>query len=365
MNVQRPYKQVLEFLKETIAQHENQPNHKLPSERMLAIKFNASRRSVRIAYDKLIEKNLVAKIHGKGYFTLEKKYDSPSTQSVKEIHLIIPSIKASFSHSILLGIADFCEENSLELVIKLTKNTPSIESKYINNALKSEAKGIILFPVDNELKNTDIVKLSERRYPFTIIDRYFKNINASFVSTDNYNMMFNAMKFLHSKNYKDVIYLTNHESLATTVEDRLNGFIDGYKKFYGKDPGDSLLMIENFFPENIYDAIDGYLDSHPLPQLIIAPGAQHIADSIEFALNRRKTPPSELKSLRYMFIDENINENSIDRLKPYIIQQRSYEIGYESAKLLYNQIYGDLRTESKLFPADIYDYSKRTKRFKV
>ena len=176
-------------------------------------------------------------------------------------------------------------------------------------------------------------------------------------------MMFKTMKFLHSKKYKDIIYLTNHESLATTVEDRLNGFLDGYKKFYGKDPGDSLVVIENFFPNLIYDAIDRYLDKHPLPQLIIAPGAQHIADSIEFALNRRNIP--QPVNLKYMFIDENLSEDSIKRLKPYIIKQRSYQIGYESATLLYNQIYGDLRTQSKLFPADIYDYSKQTKKFEL
>lgn len=363
MNNLVPHKQILEFLNETIAQFKNEPNHKLPSERMLADKFKASRRSVRIAYDKLIEKNLVAKVHGKGYFTLEKVAADTPQSSVKEIHLIIPSIKASFSHSILLGIADFCEENSLELVIKLSKNNPSVESKYINNALKSNAKGIILFPIDNELRNNDIVKLSERRYPFTIIDRYFKNINASFVSTDNYNMMFNAMKFLRSRKFKDVVFLSTSASLATTVEDRLNGFIDGYKAHYDKDPADALLMIENFLPTQIYDAIDNYLDTHPLPQLIIAPGAQHIADSIEFTLNRRGVQWQ--KNLRFMFIDDNISQESIDRLKPYIIKQRAYQIGYESAMLLYNQIYGDLRTESKLFPADIYDLSKPTRHFKA
>lgn len=363
MNDLIPHKQILEFLKESIAHLKNEPNHKLPSERMLADKFKASRRSVRIAYDKLIEDNLVAKVHGKGYFTLEKKEIEPSKSNVKEIHLIIPSVKAAFAHSILVGIADFCEENSLELVVKISKNTLAIESKYINNALKSNAKGIILFPIDNELRNTDIVKLSERRFPVTIIDRYFKNINASFVSTDNYNMMYNAMKFVRSRKFKDIIYLSNSESLATTVEDRLNGYKDGYKAYYGKDPSDTLLILENFYPTQIYGALDKYLDSHPLPQLIIAPGAQHIADSIEFILKRRGIQWQ--KNLRFMFIDENISQESIDRLKPYIIKQRAYQIGYESAMLLYNQIYGDLRTQSKLFPADIYDLSKPTRHFKA
>ena len=365
MNSNRPYKQVLDFLNETIEQLNNKPNHKLPSERMLAIKFNASRRSIRLAYDKLIAQKLVVKVHGKGHFTTGYNKSGNDTHhlSTKEIYLIIPALRSEFTHDILIGISDFCEKHSLELSLKISKGDLALESKYINMALKSDAKGVILFPIDNELRNTEILKLSERRYPLTIIDRYFKNINASFVATDNQNAMRNAIKFLKNKKIKSFVYLTAPLSLATTIEERMNGFKKGVEEYYEKQPDDSILFMDNFTPTTIYDRFEQYLKSHPLPQVIITPGVQHIVDSLLFVLNRKNISPT--KNVKLMLFDNDLSFDTISKLKPYIIKQRAYQIGYESSALLYNQIYGDLRTESKLFPADIFDYSKNIKFVKI
>lgn len=361
MNSARPYKQVLDFLTENIEQFNNEPNHKLPSERMLAVKFNASRRSIRLAYDRLIEKKLVVKIHGKGHFTTGYK-DSDSSRheiSTKEIYLIIPALRSEFTHDILVGISDFCEEHSLELSLKISKGQLEIESKYINMALKSNAKGIILFPSDNELRNTEIVNLSERRYPLTIIDRYFKNINASFVSTDNQAAMHDAIKFLYSKKIKSFAYITAPLSLATTIEERLNGFKSGVLEYYGKNPNDSILEIKDFAPPIIYKQFEQYLETHPLPEVIITPGVQHIVDSLIVVLSRNNISPT--KDVKLMLFDNDLPYDALAQLKPFVIKQRAYAIGYESSALLYNQIYGDLRTESKRFPADIIDYSNKDK----
>ena len=361
MSSNRPYKQILEFLNETIDQLNNKPNHKLPSERMLAIKFSASRRSIRLAYDKLIEKKLVVKIHGKGHFTTGySKHNTPhNVLNQKEIYLIIPFLRSDFTHDILLGISDFCEEHNLELTLKFTRGQLSLESKYINMALNSDAKGIILFPIDNELINTEIVKLSERRFPLTIIDRNFKNTNASFVSSDNFNAMKSAIKFLHSKKVKNFVYLTEPATLATSVVERFNGFQEGVKEYYGNNPNDSTIIMDDFAPQTIYREFDKYLDSHPTPQVIIAYGVRHIVDSIFVVLNRRNISP--VKDIKFMIFDNDLTYDAITYLKPYVIKQRAYQIGYESSALLYNQIYGDLRTETKRFPVDIIDLSKKVK----
>lgn len=361
MNSTRPYKQVLEFLKETIDQLNNQPNRKLPSERMLAVKFNASRRSIRLAYDHLIEKNLVTKLHGKGHFTTGyvKPRGNHTPLSSKEIHLIVPFLRSDFTHDILIGISDFCEEHSLELTLKLTQGKPSLESKYINTAVNSGVKGIILFPGDNELINTEILKLSERRYPLTIIDRNFKNTNASFVSSDNFNAMKSAIKFLHSKKIKNLVYVTSPSTIATSVVERFSGFLEGFREYYDSNPYDSIIVMNDFAPETIYREFRKYLDNHPTPQVIVAYGVRHIVDSIFVVLNERGISP--IKDVKFMIFDNDLTYDAISFLKPYVIKQRAYQIGYESCALLYNQIYGDLRTETKRFPVDILDLSKKAR----
>lgn len=357
MKANRPYKYVLDFLKENIAQLNYEPNRKLPSERMLALKFNVSRRSVRLAYNHLIEKNLVSRVHGKGYYTSAQPSDGQTPAPHKEIYLIIPSIKSSFCHEIFIGIVDFFDEHSLDVSLKFSNGELLKENQYIDYALKSEAKGIILFPIDNETFNDNLLKLSTNRYPLTIVDRYFKSLNASFVASDNVNAMYEAVKFLKSNNVENFIYLTNASSLATSVEERLEGFKEGIMKFYGTTPDDFLLTLENFSPNVLIKKLTKYFSTHPIPKVIIIPGVQYIVDSIMVVLTKFNLSP--IKDIKFMLFDNDLNYQVTSYLQPYVILQKAYQIGYESAALLYNQMYGDLRTETKLFPVDIFDYSKK------
>ncbi len=355
----RPYKQVLNFLNEIIEQSAYAPDLKLPSERMLATKFDASRRSIRLAYDKLIEENIVVKVHGKGYFTTGKKEkrDKNSPLSVKKIYFIVPALKTVFAQNILNGITDFCDEHTMDVSIKLSKSSLEKESQYVNSAYLADAKGIILFPIDNELVNTELLKLASNRYPVAVIDRYFKNVNSSFISTDNFNAMIEAVKFLKSKKHENLLYLTSPTSLATTVGERLNGFLTGFEKYYGKKGNDSVITIQDFSYEQIFNGVTSYVKNNPKTEVIICPGVRAVTDAIISALNSIKL--SIPKNIKLMVFDNDFSYTEVNLVKPYVIEQDSYQIGYSSAAALYNQIYGDLRTVSIRLPVKIVDYSKK------
>ena len=263
MTNQRPYKQILDFLTELIEEISYEPNYKLPSERMLALKFNASRRSTRMAYEQLLKHGLVHKLHGKGYFTtgntVDKDLIHPSP--AKKIFFIVPALSTSFAQDILYGITDFCDKHDVDVSIKFSKGDLQKESQYIRSALSSDTKGIILFPIDNEPINQELLKLSAQRYPIAIIDRYFQNINSSFVSTDNFTAMREAVKFLHSKKHKEFLYLTSPSSLATSVVER--GYLSGIKTYYKKSGEESVLTLETFAFKKIYNNVLAYLQKHP------------------------------------------------------------------------------------------------------
>lgn len=353
----RPYKQIVGFLMETIEQTGYMPNYRLPSERMLSIKFQASRRSVRLAYDTLIEQGYVTKIHGKGYFTTNNisahLHEKPHIS--KKIYFIVPALKTSFSQDILYGISDFCDKHYLDVSIKLSKSNSAKETQYIDSAFYSDAKGIILFPTDNEASNAALMKLSASRYPITVIDRYIENINSSFISTDNFNAMIKAVEFLRHKNHNNILYLTSPEKLATTVKERSKGYIEGIKKYYGIDTQNHISIVNNFSFEEIYNNIVANLRSNPKIEVIIAVGWQGVTDAIIAAVNSLNL--SIPRDIRLMLFDCDLSSNEIKLLQPYVIQQDAYQIGYKAASTLYNQIYGDLRVESVRLPIKIIDYT--------
>ena len=360
MNSTRPYTHVKNFLMEIIEQENYTPNYKLPSERMLAFKFKASRRSVRLAYESLIEQGFVAKAHGKGYFTTgnEKPYNKDTHLSFKKIYFIVPALRTIFMQDILNGITDFCDEHALDVSIKISKGDAAKETQYINSAFTSDTKGIILFPLDNEKINNALLKLSANRYPVAIIDRYFKNINSSFISTDNYNAMVEAVKFLHTKKHKHILYLSPSPYLASTIEERMNGYRDGLIKYYGEAKDENLLIVEYFAYEKLYENVITYLKAHPQTEVLIIPGVPVATDAVISAINALGL--SIPKDIKLMLFDSDFSTTEINLIRPYVIKQDAYQIGYKSAATLYNQIYGDLRTENILLPVNIVDYTKKT-----
>ena len=359
MTNQRPYKQILDFLMELIKQISFEPNYKLPSERMLAVKFNASRRSTRMAYEQLLAQGLVHKIHGKGYFTtgnsIKKELANPAYS--KKIFFIVPALRTRFVQNILYGVTDFCDQHTIDVSIKLSKGDLRKEAQYIHSAFSSDTKGIILFPIDNERVNQELLKLSTQRYPLAIIDRYFTNINSSFVSTDNYAAMREAVKFLHAKKHKNFLYLTSHDSLATSVSERLNGYLDGVKTYFKRSGKDSVLTLHSFGFHEIYTNVRDYLQKNPKTEVIITSGVQTATDAILSAVNALNL--SIPKDIKLMIFDNDFSFTEMNLFRPYVILQDAYQIGYRSAASLYNQLYGDLRTEIIRLPVNIIDYSTK------
>lgn len=357
MSSNRPYKIIMNFLMEIIEQTNFVPNYKLPSERMLAIKFNASRRSIRLAYDNLIAQGFVSKTHGKGYFTTgnTEANSQEAHLSTKKIYFIVPALKTHFTQDILNGITDFCDEHALDVSVKISRGDFTKETQYINSAFTSDAKGIILFPLDNETMNNELLKLSASRYPVTIIDRSFKNINSSFISTDNYNAMIEAVRFLHAKKHKNILYIAPSPYLASSTEERVNGYLAGLRKYYGEPNEKNILTIDYFSYDEIYKNTIAHLQRYPETDVLIIPGVQVATDAVIAALSELKLAIS--KDIKIMLFDSDLSTTEINLTHPYVIQQDAYQIGYRSASALYNQIYGDLRTVNIRLPIDIVDYS--------
>ena len=350
------YKKITEYLTGLIEMNSHIPDFKLPSERKLVEKFNASRRPVRLAYQKLIERGYVEKIHGKGHFTkkiIEIDKSAIPERGLKNIFFITPSVKSVFMRQIIAGIETFCEKNYLDLSIKISDQNALKEKRLIKSVPSSGIKGFILFPIDNEYYNNELLKLSWGRFPITIIDRHFKSLNLAYVATDNYNAMVDAVNFLYRKNFKNILFVTSPPSLATTAEERINGFNHGLFKYYEVAKASNLLKIK---PDDLSaqkTALINYLKKFPETEIIIATGAQAAA----VIAAARELDISIPEKLKLMVFDSELSDAEKNIFRPYIIEQDGYSIGYEAAAALHNQIYGDLRIFTKKLPATIIDCS--------
>ena len=64
------------------------------------------------------------------------------------------------------------------------------------------------------------------------------------------------------------------------------------------------------------------------------------------------------QDLRLMIFDDELSHAECSALKPYLIKQDGYHIGYYAAQSLYNQLYGDSRPVTQMLPVTIVDTGK-------
>lgn len=348
------YRKIENHLKEIISQNATLPDYKLPSERMLSATFNVSRKPIRHAYQNLIDKGYVVNIHGKGYFISQKAREDaviPNFRNSHKISLIIPSIVTQYSHDILSGVSDFCSSHHLELAIHISDDKIDKESYLLRTVPLTDTKGIILFPGDNNSPyNTELSKLSIRKYPLVLVDRMVSNVHASFFTSENHQAMVDAVGFLRKKGFLHLVYMTPPATLASTVDARTNGFTHGLLRHYKMAKPQNILTLEGSFLNMKKQAIK-YLMDYPETEVVVVSGSMRLpvlaaAEELGISIPGK---------LRLMIIDDELSPAEHQSLRPYILKQDGYQIGYLAAQTLYNQIYGDLRPVIKQLPVSIVD----------
>ncbi len=351
---QKLYNEIENYIMDVITQNASVPNYKLPSERMLSLKFDVSREPIRHAYENLIKKGVVIKNHGRGYFIDSAALfrSANATQTIK-ITLIIPDITTRYTHDILSGINAFCWEHQMELSILLSDSDPERENTLLKSASHSGAKGIILFPVNYDTSYNDaLFSLTAKKFPLVMIDRTLP-VWASYVASENHHAMIDAVEFLHRKGVQNLVYLSPPTAVCSTTETRLNGFTHALLRYYQKIEPRNILIV-NKTPDVIKDTIIQYLKKYTDTEVMIVLGTTCPAVLMATDELGLRIP----QDLKLMVFDDELSHTEYNTLKPYLIKQDGYHIGYYAAQALYNQLYGDSRPVTQMLPVSIVDTSK-------
>lgn len=350
------YKKITAYLLELISRNANIPNFKLPSERVIAASFDASRKPVRHAYEELIERGYVTRVHGSGYYISDDiKTDDLLTAFQKNIKIsfVIPSITTHYSHTIISGVSDFCKENKIEYTIHVSDDLPDKEDNLLHSIPRSGSMGIILFPADNDVSShSELIRFSIRKYPFVMVDRRLPNIDASFVATDDHQAMVDAVQFLYQNGYKNPVYITPPPQIASSVDSRINGYTHGLLKCFQMISPRNLLILSDNKPQQKNDALR-HLQKYPDTDIIIVPGS--LRTPVLAAMKTLK-----LQNIKLMIFDDELTYAERELLKPFFILQDGYRIGYAAAETLYNHILGDMRPVVKLLPVEVIDSENQT-----
>lgn len=276
MNKSMPlYKQIIHDILQQILNGELRPGDRIPSERELSQTYLVSSITSKNALAELADKGYIVRIKGKGSFVnsleaLQNIADFNSTNNqrtimkAKTIGLVMPSMKTSIDQQLLNALEMELEKNDYILAVSITRENQQMESASIRKLRERGISGLIIFPVEHEMYNEEILKLNLTDFPFVLVDRYLKGIRSSCIYTNNYEITKEATSFLLNSGRQNIAFLSP-DSHNTVTSERIGGFKDAFSERDLPIPTDNFCMLDLSMntPAEKTDYIYHYLCGHP------------------------------------------------------------------------------------------------------
>jgi GntR family transcriptional regulator of arabinose operon len=281
------YIQIQEHFKHLITTGKLTEKDKIPTEKELMEEFNVSRITVANALTQLAKDRWIYRIPGRGSFVQGKSIPQPLAQShdrlevnehqprvvVEEsfkpqttnrqmIGFLIPSLEDYFALRLIQGINSVLDQSRYYLAIVLTNHSKDREKEAIVELIHKGAVGLIIFPIDAETYNEEILALKMRKFPFVLIDRNLPGVETHVVSSDNFLGAQLAVSHLWDLGHRDIAIVTDTPLSTITVEGRISGYMEAIKQKNG------LINPALILTEFKIDYKLGVDDQHPLYRYI-------------------------------------------------------------------------------------------------
>ncbi|ULL16830.1 GntR family transcriptional regulator [Paenibacillus sp. H1-7] len=315
------------------------PGDKLPSENELAEQFNVSRITVKNAMADIVKQGLITRIQGRGSYISDDASNQLIAYEHQEIAtgsplvvFLMPRLDNLFTANLMTGIEEELAEHGYHLVFKLTHDSQELENKLLKEFTQLEINGIIIYPVDGETFNDQILKLTLDRFPLVIIDRYLRGLDANYISSDNFKGAYEATKHLTNLGHTKISFISTAVSGTTSIEDRLHGYEQALS-----DSGlfiDYRLRLTLSSGMPVVEQIKSYLMENPDVQAVVTTNSAIGLITMKAAKSLNLQVPDDLSIV--CFDDYAHSEHS--EIPLTYINQNEKNMGREAAKLLVSLI---------------------------
>ncbi|KZE75114.1 GntR family transcriptional regulator [Paenibacillus elgii] len=239
------YVQIQEHFKQLISSGKLADGDRIPSEKELIAKFNVSRITVANALAQLAKDGWIYRIPGRGSFVGSGEGASigpqaGSIQAGKGAHgaaagvrrmigLLIPSMADYFALRLVQGIVNALNDTGYYLATVLTHNSKEREREAIVELTRMGAAGLIIFPVDAETYNEEILALKINKFPFVLIDRYLPGVETNFVCSDSALGAKLAVSHLWELGHRRIAICSDSPLPTVSVDERIAGYMEALK----------------------------------------------------------------------------------------------------------------------------------------
>lgn len=266
------YIQLREEIRAQIESGAFPPGYRLPFELELAEQYGVSSVTVKRGLRDLAEEGLIVRIKRKGTFVSPRGL--ASRISPKTIALIVPDIEDVLISEVYRGVAAAARRVGCKVSILSSDRNLAHEAENIRDLGKHGEEGAIIFPHWGRSNAELIFELKAKKFPFVLVNRFFRDIETDYVVTDNRAGAGDAVEHLVRLGHRQIGCISWVE--CTSVEDRLAGYrlaLGRHRIPYDEKLVRSILDEDREQFRSIEPASGGYLEMQRLLALRERPTA--------------------------------------------------------------------------------------------
>lgn len=239
------YQKIQDYIRELIATEGLKAGDRIPTEKDLMKLFNVSKITVVNAMVGLANDGIISRVPGKGSFVsndgpVEVDETVPATPTVgleraetqnktRMIGLVMPSIYDYFAIRLVEGVQRALREKGYRSMILLSEGDVDKEKEAFKTLKEFGTDGLLVFPVDEENYNEEILNMKFNGYPFVLIDRFLPGVETNYIAADGRLGTSLAVEYMWELGHREIAICSDSPLQTITVQERIEGYMDALK----------------------------------------------------------------------------------------------------------------------------------------
>lgn len=271
------------------------------------------------------------------------------TSISRKIGVVLTDIDNFYHADIFKGISSYLQNKTFNISVAFSNNSPDVECEKINDFVGDNVSGLLI--ITSQPENTDFFAMRIKNYniPTVFIERRPDNLEASFVSFDNFRTAYYLTECLIGRGYRNISLITGPRHLSSEADAR-----KGYEtalQDYGLTPVPNLIQRTDMTKEDAFKVLFRLPDLNQVDAIITT--SENIAQGVAEACKIQGLRfPGDVQILT--FGEESWSHASS---LPGILHtnRTAFTLGVEAARLLLQNIESPVLFEPKtiLFTDDI------------
>jgi LacI family transcriptional regulator len=259
-------------------------------------------------------------------FVVNRQARSLAGGKTNTVGVLVPDLGTGYIGEIIRGIDAELSFADLDLILYTTHRTASKEANYVANLAKGMVDGLLLV-LPRSLAGF-IGTLTQRNFPFVLIDHQGTGQDCPAVGATNWQGGYNATEFLIKLGHQRIGFITGSMDLGCSV-DRLAGYRSALRTYHIPESPE-LIFEGTFFQPDGYAGASALLDLPVAPTAIFASNDVMAMGVMDAVRNRGLRVPDDVSILGF----DDIPQASLVRPALTTINQPLEKMGRVATQML-------------------------------